>query len=223
MQSVNGKHAIAYRGKRGSQPAPRRSQEDEGGEALYAGQTARRPAPIRSRNRDRACFCCSARNCVCSRTWTCVAYVCAPAQPPSVRRTGRRHHRPDRPALHGGVAARSGPVNRSPAFAGLPHVAGRSALPDQRTLRSQPIPGASDRPASRHNCREHENKGGRSGQDDAGGVRRPRNRATTVIARARSSTSIILLCQELQHWKTRTENWNPLAVLARQVLLDLIS
>ena len=32
-----------------------------------------------------------------------------------MRRADSRHRRPARPALHGGVAARSGPVNRSPA------------------------------------------------------------------------------------------------------------
>ena len=153
---------------------------------------------------------------------------CVCAGPATERETSgpaRDSRRPARPALHGGVAARSGPVYRSPAFARPPHVLGRSVLPGRSPLprvRStsatgpppcQPtarraanrFPARNDRPSSRHSCREHKNRGGRGVQDDAGGVRRPRIRATTVIAMARSNTSMTPLYHKRKRRQTRTE------------------
>ena len=96
----------------------------------------------------------------------CALFMCVPAQPPSVRRTVRRHRRPARPVFHAGVrqtTTRRGTL-RCPRPVASPSrsldIGNRpSALPDHRTPRSQPLPGASDSPASRHSCREHKNRG----------------------------------------------------------------
>ena len=130
---------------------------------------------------------------------------CVCAGPATERETSgpaRDSRRPARPALHGGVAARSGPVYRSPAFARPPHVLGRSVLPGRSPLPRVRSTSATGPPPCQTSARRAAN---RSPADDTGGVRRPRIRATTVIARARSSTSMISLYHKRQRRQTRTE------------------
>ena len=70
-----------------------------------------------------------------------------------------------------------------------------SVLPDRRPPNR--APARSDRPAA-GTAVGRTNTGGRSDQDEAGGERRPRIRATTVSARAKSNTSMTTLYHKRQ-------------------------
>ena len=102
-------------------------------------------------------------------------------------------------------------------YAGACQPTDRRRSPDNRTSRGAPLSQVGcfalafarhRRPAFRlpDQCRRAANRfPARSDRPAAGGVRRPRIRATTVIARARSSTSMTPLYHKRQCRQTRTE------------------
>ena len=206
MQSVKGKHAFPYRGERGNRRR-RMAVQNQGNRQetrswrRYSTARSRQPLPIEGYGRRRG-----------APRRTRAERRCIPARQPAG------------PRLSGHETV-TGPVSVVRSATAFVPAHGHALLmcvrrPSHRARYERTVAIAAQPTAS---CAGRTRTGGRSDQDDAGGVRRSRIRAATVNARARNSTSIILLCQELQHRKTRTENWNPLAVLARQVLLDLIS
>lgn len=166
---------------------------------------SRRPASVRTRNKALPCLCESVRNCACFRFWTRARHVCASARPSRMRRAVRRQYRTAGPLTFRSTDLRRSLDNNtsrdgclSLAFARYrqpPH------CPSARRVAIAPRRATTARQSAQ--LTEAQKKD-RSNQD-AGGVSRPRIRATTVNARARSSTSIISLYHKRQYRQVRTE------------------